>query len=181
MLIQSLERQLGCFAVKVRSRAETTITGTLRRKGYEVLLPTYTHRQRYSDRFKRSSRALFPGYVFVRLNPEQLLGVISTEGVSYIVKSGNTLRALPPADELLLQSLSTLPDQCQPCEFPQAGQRVQIKSGPLENQHGTLVRVGDQERVVLSLPSIFSSVAVDLGDVAVESVESLESVEFYDA
>ena len=168
MLTPGSEGRLGCFAVKVRSRAETTITCTLRRKGYEVLLPTYTHRQKYSDRLKQTSRALFPGYVFVRLEPERLLGVVSTEGVSYIVKSGNTLRALLPAEEHLLQSLSAFPDRCDPCEFPQAGKPVQIKSGPLKDQHGTLVRFGDKERVVFSLASIASSVTVDLENATLE-------------
>lgn len=169
MLIPESNKSSGCFAVKVRSRAETTITGTLRRKGYDVLLPTYTHRHQYSDRVKHSSRALFPGYVFVRLDPRQLLGVISTEGVSYIVKSGNTLCPLPSVEEDLLQSLSTLADVCQPCEFPQVGQRVMIKSGPLQNQRGTLVRIGNRDRLVLSLGSIFSSVMVNLQDVDLES------------
>ncbi len=161
-------RQLGYFAVKVRSRAEATISGTLRRKGYEVLLPTYVRRQQYSDRVKRNNLALFPGYVFVRLHPEELLGVVSTEGVSYIVKSGNALRPLPAAEEQLLRSLSALADVCEPCDFPQVGQRVHIKSGPLRNQHGTLVRIGNKERLVVSLESIFSSVTVHAGDVGVE-------------
>ena len=172
MVSSETNKQSGCFAVKVRSRAETTITGALRRKGYEVLLPTYTHRQRYSDRLKQIRRGLFPGYVFVRLNPERLLGVVTTEGVSYIVKSGNTLRALPPAEERLLESLAALPDHCEPCGFPQVGKAVQIRSGPLENQHGTLVRIGDRERLVVCLSSIASSVTVDLGGAAVESCDS---------
>lgn len=169
MLIAENHKSSGCFAVKVRSRAETTVSGTLRRKGYEVLLPTYPERRQYSDRLKHSSRALFPGYVFVRLDPKQLLGVISTEGVSYVVKSGNSLRPLPPAEEDLLQSLATLADVCQPCKFPAVGQRVTIRSGPLQNQRGTLIRVGNRNRLVLSLDSIFSSVIVDLQDVDMEA------------
>ena len=166
------DRELGYFAVKVRSRAEATISGILRRKGYEVLLPTYVCRQQYSDRVKRNNRALFPGYVFVRLHPEHLLGVVCTEGVSYVVKSGNALQPMPFAEEELLVSLSLLGDVCEPCDGPQIGQRVHIRSGPLRNQRGTLVRIGNKERLVLSLESIFSSVTVNLSDVALEPYDA---------
>jgi transcriptional antiterminator RfaH len=165
-------RQLGYFAVKVRSRAEATITDTLRRKGYEVLLPTYVRRQQYSDRMKQNSQPLFPGYVFVRLHAERLLGVVSTNGVSYVVKSGNAMRPLPAAEEQLLHSLSALAGVCEPCKFPEVGQRVHIKSGPLQDQHGTLVRIGNRERLVVSLQSIFSSVTVNLRDVAVQPCDT---------
>ena len=166
-VVSSEENRLGCFAVKVRSRAEATITDMLRRKGYEVLLPTYTHRRQYSDRVRMASCALFPGYVFVRLNPQELLGVISTQGVSYVVKSGSMLQPLPREEECLLESLAEFVEECEPCHSYQAGQRVQIMSGPLKNQQGTLVRMDGKERIVLSLNSIFSSITVNLRDTEV--------------
>ena len=75
-----------CFAVKVRSRAESTVTELLRSKGYDVLLPTYTDKRKYTDRIKKMNCALFPGYVFVRFNPQAVHEVVTTQGVSYVVR-----------------------------------------------------------------------------------------------
>ncbi len=162
----------GIFAVKVRSRAEISVTGALRQKGFSVLLPTYIDHRQYSDRVKKSKRPLFPGYVFVHLRPQELLGLVSTNGVSYVVKRGNLLQPLPSEEEVALQSLCGLEDDCEPCDHFAVGQRVEIQSGPLKGQIGTLVRFGTKDRLVVSINSIFSSVSVDIKDTAVLPVSA---------
>lgn len=160
----------GCYAVKVRSRMEGVISGALKQKGFDVLLPTYTDRRRYSDRVKSVSRALFPGYVFVRTEMRELLPLITTEGVSYIVKSGNAPHPLPQQEVAAIESLCRMTAACSPCENFHVGQKVRIESGPLHGLEGILARIGNNERLVISISSIFSSVSVDLKDTAVTSV-----------
>jgi transcription antitermination factor NusG len=164
------DTDLGCYAVKVRSRMEHTITGTLRNKGFDVLSPSYVDRKRYSDRVKIVSRALFPGYVFVRTDAKKLLPLVSTEGVSYIVKTGNALKPLPHKEVQALQSLCNLEEACAPCERLTVGLRVVITAGPFEGLEGILKRVGNSERLVVSIDSIFSSVSVDLSGSEVKRV-----------
>lgn len=161
-----------CFAVKVRSRAESTVTELLRSKGYDVLLPTYTDRRKYTDRVKKAHRALFPGYVFVRFDPANVHEVVTTQGVSYIVRTGNMLQPLAQEEEITLERLCDLIDGCTPCENFAVGERVWIRSGPLQDRQGTLVRVGGKDRLVLSIDSIFSSVSVDLRDTAVSRCDA---------
>jgi len=40
------------FALQIRSRWESTTADLLRGKGLETLLPTYTTKRKWSDRFK---------------------------------------------------------------------------------------------------------------------------------
>ena len=165
-------RQAGIFAVKVRSRAEISISGVLREKGYSVLLPTYVDRRQYTDRIKKAHLPLFPGYIFVHLDAQKLLELVTTDGVSYVVKHGSTLQPLPSDEANTLNSLCGMADGCEPCENFQVGQRVWIQSGPLKNQMGILTRVGGKDRVVVHINSIFSSVSIDLKDTEVTPLQS---------
>jgi transcriptional antiterminator RfaH len=162
----------GCFAVRVRSRSEDAVSGALRQKGFEVFHPTFIDRKRCSGRSRRASQALFPGYIFVRVNPKELLGLVTTRGVSYVVKSGNTLRPLPPEEESTIRSLCDMVDRCEPFESFCLGERVTIQSGPLKGRTGTLISMDGKDRIVLSLNSIFRSVSIDLRDTIVGRCEA---------
>jgi transcription antitermination factor NusG len=160
----------GCYAVKVKSRSETAIGTTLRTKGYEVLVPTYKDRRTYSDRIKTVDSAMFPGYLFVHMDADRSLPLVSTEGVHYIVKSGNALQPLSPEEVEILERLCTSKIACETGPSFNVGQRVRIDSGPLAGLEGTLVRTGDSTRLILSIRSIFSSVTMDLRETRVTAL-----------
>lgn len=162
----------GCFAVKVRSRGEASVGAALTNKGFDVLLPTYIDSRRYTDRIKEKQCALFPGYVFVRMHGEELLPLVSTEGVSYIVKLGSMLRPLPQEEASAIEALCNAEARCQPCESFKVGQRVSIESGPLVGLTGILVKVGANDRLIVSINSIFSSVSVDVRDTVLKPLGS---------
>lgn len=157
----------GYYAVKVRSRAELSVSAALRGKGYDVLLPTFTDVRKYSDRIRKVDSAVFPGYVFVAMDTADIYRVIATPGVAYIVKICNSLQTLPPAEVALLQALSGMQSGYEPCASFALGERIRIESGPLRGQFGILTRKAGKDRVVLSLNSIFSSVSVDLRDTVI--------------
>jgi transcription antitermination factor NusG len=169
--IQSKPSTTGCYAVKVRPRGELAVGRTLKQKGFDILLPTYQDRRQFSDRTKKVDCALFPGYLFVRMNGEELLPVASTQGVSYFVRSGRTLTPLPPEDVAVLEALCESSVQCQPWPNLAVGSRISIESGPLRGLRGTLVRVGKNDRLVLHINSIFQSVSVDLRDTAIQALD----------
>lgn len=154
----------GMFAVKVRNRAEVSVSGSLRRKGFSVLVPTYTERKQYTDRIKKEQRPLFPGYIFVHLRPQEILSLVTTDGVSYVVKHGKTLQPLPSCEQDAIQTLCNVADGCEPCDNFEVGQQVRILSGPLKDQVGMLTRIGGKDKIVLRINSIFCSVSLDLND-----------------
>ena len=53
-------------------------------KDFEAFLPTYSEVRRCSDRLKKVSAALFPGYLFCRLDAEHRLPILTTVGVASI-------------------------------------------------------------------------------------------------
>jgi transcription antitermination factor NusG len=167
--LTSNSRQPGYFAVKVRSRGELNVSRALRQKGFEVLAPTRTIAPSRPHGTRTTDTALFPGYVFVRLDLREMLALVTTDGVSYIVRNGKSLAPLPLEEELTVQSLCEGTTPCEPWNQFVAGQRVSIESGPLKGRRGTLMRIGDKDRLIISLNSIFSSVSVDSRDTIVRA------------
>jgi transcription antitermination factor NusG len=155
------------FAVKVRVRCEETIASTLREKQYEVLSPSFTEIRQYSDRVRKVQCALFSGYIFVAMDPDRMLPVLSTEGVQYVVRVGSGVQSLSESEVHTVKALCQMDTQqsqtCVPCDYLKVGQRVKIEVGPLVGLEGILVRVRDVERVVVTVESLHSSVSVEIG------------------
>ena len=115
------------FAVQTRSRYENLVATLLRGKGYELFLPIYKSRRRWSDRIKELELPLFPGYLFCRFNPLDRFPILVTPGVMQVVGVG---KSPIPVDDLEIAALKTairsgLPRQ--PWPFLQVGQRVRIE------------------------------------------------------
>ena len=167
---------LRCYAVKVRSRSEEAVANVLRDKSYNVLSPTYTEQRQYSDRIRKVGCALFPGYVFVYLNPANVLAVLKTRGVSYILGSRAGLAPLSDLETQTIETLCRLSEQehetCKPCDYVHVGQRVRIEKGPLAGLEGMLVRVRNLDRVVVTVESLHSSVSIEVSHTDLRVVES---------
>jgi transcription antitermination factor NusG len=159
------------YAVQVRANHELTAADHLRGRGYTPFVPLYKRRTNWSDRIKVVDAALFPGYLFCRLNPQDRLPILSIPQVIQII--GNS-RVPIPLDEVEIQSIqalvaSGLPSQ--PWPYLRAGERVRIERGPLSGLEGTLLEVRGNRHLVLSVTLLQRSVAVEIEQTSVRSVE----------
>src|SRR6185436_7014975 len=84
------------YALKVRSRSEWAVARNLQGKDYEVFLPTYLMKRRWSDRVISSEVPLFAGYLFCRFDAQRRLPILATPGVQLIVGSA---RVPEPVDD----------------------------------------------------------------------------------
>jgi transcription antitermination factor NusG len=153
---------LSWYAVRVRTNAEKSVSVALRAKGYEEYLPLYQHNSRWTDRFKILERPLFPGYVFCRLDPTFRRPLLTVPGVNGIVGFG---RAFAPIEDSEIEAvrrvvLAGLPAMRGP--FLASGQRVRIRSGPLDGVEGVLTRIKNTLCVVVSITILQRSVAVEV-------------------
>jgi transcription antitermination factor NusG len=163
MDFQAERTHLPCFALRVRTRGEEYVANLLRQKDFEVLAPTFTELRRYSDRICRVTSALFPGYIFVRVESRDLTRLLSTDGVSYVVRNGDAAGSLSCQEIRTIEALCKASEPRTPCSYLRVGQRVRIESGPFIGVEGVLVRVRDVGRVVVSVDSLRSSVSVEIG------------------
>jgi transcription antitermination factor NusG len=131
-------------------------------KGYEVFLPSYMECRRYSSCVKKIDAALFPGYLFCRLDVNRRLPVLSTRGVEHLVSCGGVPQ---PIDECEIAAIRTVVESqipAVPWPYLRVGNSVRIEFGPLAGLEGLVVLEKNRERLVLSVHLLQRSVSVEI-------------------
>jgi transcription antitermination factor NusG len=156
------------YALRVRSRYEKKVATHLQGRGYELLLPLYKCRRRWSDRFNEIELPLFPGYVFCQFNPLNRLPILSIPGVVHVVGVGRTPVPIDESEIVAIQAAAKSGLPSQPWPFLQVGQRVRIEYGPLCGVEGILLGFRGHQRLVLSVTLLQRSVAVQVDEAWVQ-------------
>lgn len=150
------------YAIRVRSRSEVIVSSMLGNRGYEVFLPIYESRRKWSDRIKSVRLPLFPGYTFCRFDACQRRAVITTSGILSIIGSGNGPTPINDDELSSIRAIVRSGVAAQPWPFLKEGQRVCVKAGPLAGVEGVVLRVSNRERIVVSITLLGRSVAAEI-------------------
>jgi transcription antitermination factor NusG len=148
------------YAIKVRARAESTVSGLLRIRGLNPYCPMQKERRRYSDRMKVVETAVFPGYIFCRFDANKKLLIISTPGVECIVSVAGAPMAIPEQEmEHVRRAI-----EAGACAAPyfKEGQRVRVTHGPLSGVEGIVTREAGCDRLVISIELLSRSVSLHI-------------------
>lgn len=154
---------LSWYAIRIQSKYEQLASATLRGKGYEEFLPLYRSRRRWSDRVKEIDLPLFPGYLFCRFAAnDRLMPILTTPGVISIVGAGKSPIAISNEEIAAVQAIvrSGLPTQ--PWPRLTVGSPVFIHAGPLAGIEGICLNVDKVFRLLVSIPLLQRSVAVEI-------------------
>jgi transcriptional antiterminator NusG len=150
------------FALRVRSGCEKIVENAARNKGFEVCLPLYRCRHRWSDRVKTLELPLFPGYIFCNLNPEYRLPLLTIPAALYLVGVGKTPVPIDDGEISAIRAATESILPTEPWPFLEAGQRVVLEDGPLAGLEGLLIDNRKQQRLVVSVSLLMRSVAVEI-------------------
>jgi transcription antitermination factor NusG len=150
------------FALQARSRCEHYVAEHLSGKGYELFLPLYTCRKRWSDRIKKVELPLFPGYLFCRFDPYDRLPILKTPWLIKIVGFNNIPTPVDDEEISSVRTLITSGSTAQPWPFFAVGDKVRIESGPLRGVVGVLTQIKGQNKLVVSITLLQRSVAVEV-------------------
>lgn len=158
------------YAVQTYPRHEKRVCEDIGLRALESFLPLYETVHRWKNGCKvRVELPLFPGYLFVKLDPRERYKVLGLPGAVSIVGSASGPWPLPEVEiEGLRASLHAR--KFKPHSYLAVGQKVRIKSGPLANMTGFLVREAGGVRFVLSVEMIGQSVAVEVDAEDVECI-----------
>jgi transcription antitermination factor NusG len=168
---QQPENSSACwYALQTYPRHEKRVRDDLQLRAMESFLPLYETVHLWKNGCKvRVELPLFPGYLFVKIEPRERFKVLSLPGAVSIVGSPSGPWPLPEAEIASLRaSLQTL--KFRPHPYLAIGQKVRIKSGPLRGMMGFLVRQSGSLRVVLSMEMIRQSAAVEVDANDVEAI-----------
>jgi transcription antitermination factor NusG len=150
------------FAIYVRPHFERAVEECLRGKGYDAFSPFYKTTRKRSGRTKILDSPLFPGYVFCYFNPHQRLPVLTTPGIVNVLGSGNVPE---PVNLSEIRSLRTVADSgrhVQPWPFLKEGHKIRIEAGPLSGTEGTLLRLKNEFKLVVSITLLQRAMAVEI-------------------
>ncbi len=159
------------YALQTRSNLEKSVVTELTSKGIHTFCPSFSESHQWADRKKTIERPVFPGYVFTQfcdLSTDRLR-VLQTNGVVRILGMGKMIEPIPDQQIDSIRRMLASGKVCFPHPFLHEGSRVRVRRGPLKDIEGTLIRIKQQTRLVLSVDLISHSVAteVDLADVEV--------------
>jgi transcription antitermination factor NusG len=159
------------YAVYTRHQHETSVMNRLAERGMETFLPMYTVVRRWKDRKKYISRPLFPCYVFLRFVPRQHFQVITTAGIVFILSMAGRPAPIPNKQIDAIRRTVESHLEVEPHPFLRCGDWIRVKSGPLRDVEGILIRRKASYRLVLSAELLEKSLAVEVDAFSVEPIQ----------
>jgi transcription antitermination factor NusG len=156
------------FAVFTTSHHEKKVSQRFVQQRIENYLPLYSQVHKWTNRRRVTVQLpLFPNYVFVRVDRGQRGQVLQVPGVLAIVGRGYEPTPLPDFEIESLRSGLHL-RKFEPHPTLVEGTRVRIRVGPLDGMEGFLLRKKNNLRVVLTVPLINKSLAVEVDATDIE-------------
>lgn len=143
------------YAAHTQPKGETLAADNLRRQGFDAYLPRYLRRRRHARRVDWAAVPLFPRYLFVRMDIEQVRwrAIHSTFGVQHLVCHGETPAALPAGIVEDIQAREDIGGLVAVKVAPPfaKGEAVQVTEGAFAEQVGLFDGMTDDERVSILL------------------------------
>jgi len=150
------------WLLMVRHRSEKKIALALSRKDFEVFLPTFRAKRRWSDRRKEVELPLFPCYLFCRFRARDVLTVVSTPHVLFGLGADRHPIPVPDSEVDVLKCLLGAGFRVEPWPYMTNGRSVRVDHDRLRDVRGLLVEDGAACRVVVNVSAVRSAVAVEV-------------------
>lgn len=149
--------------VKALHREETRAEFNLLRQGYNTFLPRIRRQVRHARRTEWRSVPLFPGYLFVSLDPAVTpwRPIQSTFGVTGLVRFADRPATLPVGLVERLRALSG-PDGIMSAADKDilVGDKVRVSGGVFDDWIGEVIALPDTDRISLLLKAAHRSIEV---------------------
>ncbi|HLJ29684.1 MAG TPA: UpxY family transcription antiterminator [Candidatus Angelobacter sp.] len=157
------------FVLFVRCNQEKRIAQRLAEYEIEHFLPCYRSLRQWKDRRVMLEMPLFPGYLFVCLPFMDRARVLTMPNVVSLV-GGRNSPAEVSEEEIGWIKLGVEHGNAMPHPSLAAGQQVRIIAGALCGLQGTLLRMQNNTRVVISVESIARSFVVEVDLASIEPI-----------
>jgi len=154
------------FVVRTHPNSEFKALAHIQRQGFDAYLPRYIKRRRHARKTEDIQKPLFPGYLFVGMDPTRARWRVlnSTVGVSELIC--HTGQPAPVPDDVI-DDIRRHEDESGYVILGEhvglkKGDRVRITDGSLSDQVGIFDAPSDQQRVFLLLDLLGRQVRVKL-------------------
>lgn len=163
------------YVAMVHSQHEKKVAERLAKMGIECFVPVQQEVHQWSDRRKMVDVVLLPMMVFVHVNPQERLEVLSFSAVSrYMVMRGEKSPAVIPDDQMarFRFMLDYSGEAICMNSVPMArGEKVRVIKGPLSGLEGELVMMDGKSKIAVRL-NMLGCACVDMTIGYVEPIKT---------
>ena len=159
------------YALAVQPRKERYVKQQLEREGLNVVLPIYRKNVRHARASKVKLKPLFPGYLFVHIEPTPLMWrrVNWVHGSIGLVRFGDRPSPLPQSFVEGFIDESTSDGVVNFNHNLEIGDSVIAIGGPFDRLRGEIVELSDTERVKILIEALSRKIQTTLPRTAVVS------------
>ena len=150
------------IAVYTKSRHEKVVIQELENKNIEAYCPIFKERRQWSDRKRWVEFPLFRSYVFAKIELKNSLYILQAMGVHHIIKFQGNISIIP--DEII-QNIKIMIDggfTLEQVEYFVKGDEVIVVDGPLKGMEGIVVKIKNENKLVLKVAAIQQAIAVQI-------------------
>jgi transcriptional antiterminator RfaH len=149
MLFKNVDKSW--FLAQLKPNCGKIAAINLNRQGYQTFLPLKDETQHLKGKFINVTRPLFPGYIFVAIDPNQnhWHRINSTYGISRLVSFNNMPAKVPNGLVSLIISRCDNQAKLLPRKILEPGEKVILKKGPFVNFVAEVEMIGADQRVWL--------------------------------
>lgn len=148
-----MELRSSWYAVYTTSRSEKKVKARLDEAKVDNYLPLRTEYRMWSDRKKKVSFPLIPGYIFVRIPMQETLKVLNIPGVVTFLKEKSAPASIPDKQiERLRLMVEHAFDEVEFTTSPvSVGDTILVKHGTLQGLVGELVEMRGKYKIAIRI------------------------------
>ena len=137
------------FVIQFKPNSHHQATKNLNRQGFNTFLPLHEITLRKASRFVKSTKPLFPGYMFVSFNKTENKWhkIKNTYGVSRIITFNSSLKSIPSTFVDNLKKRYDSSGKLIPIVEMKKGDQVTILKGPFANFIATVEKYEAEQRI----------------------------------
>jgi len=158
-------RPVGWAVIRAQPHRERVAVENLERQGFFAYCPWIMQQRRRGRHMQPVPRPLFPGYLFVRLDPDtqQWRPMLSTLGVRTVICVGERPSLIDNAFVEGLKARERDGVIARPESPFQVGQEVRMAGGAFDGLVATVIGMGEKDRLTVLLQLLSRAVRVELG------------------
>ena len=141
------------FVIQFKPNSHYQATKNLNRQGFKTFLPLHEITLRKASRFVKSTKPLFPGYMFVSFDKTEINWhkIKSTYGVSRLVTFNTSLKSIPSIFVENLMKRFDSSGKLMPILKMKKGSKVKILEGPFASFIASVEDYESDQRVWILL------------------------------
>jgi len=160
----SIEQSRSWYALYTMPRSEKKVEHRLYTKGFDVYLPLIPSVRVWSDRKKKITLPLIPGFVFVHSTQDLVYNSLNVEGALGIIRYMGKPARIRDYEINNLHILLKEPHYINNCEQMHIteGEDIEVIRGPFVGLMGKCIRTQGKHRIVVEMKALGSIIEVNV-------------------